>query len=74
MSILSANVRPWVTFDPKNKDHRKWVYDFVKTGAWGSCPVRFLLPDGLNNLNAMVQHQMLEYYMDKEFHRVAEKA
>lgn len=69
MSILSAGLRPWVTFDPANKDHRRWCNDFIQTGTWGHCPVRFVLPDGFNNINAMIQHTMLKYYLDREFHR-----
>jgi hypothetical protein len=68
MSRLEYFSRPLVAFDPKNKDHRRWYYQFVETSSWGHCPVRFICPDdnGLD-LTVMVRNQLIEYYIRKEF-------
>ena len=68
MSRLEYFSRPLVAFDPKNKFHRRWYYQFVETSSWGHCPVRFICPDenGLD-LTVMVRNQLIEYYIRKEF-------
>ena len=68
MSRLEYYARPLVAFDPENKEHRRYYYDFVTSGAWGRCPVRFICPTETgSNLIVMMQKQMLEYYVRKEF-------
>jgi hypothetical protein len=72
MSKLEFFSRPLVAFDPNNKQHREWYNDFIKYRGWGRCPVRFICPDvsGMN-LVTMIQQQLIEYYVNKEFNRVA---
>lgn len=69
MSQLALHGRPWVVFDPSNSEHRSWYADFVKTGTWGRCPVRFVIPDDHGNLITMIQRKLVEYYVKQEFKR-----
>lgn len=71
MSRLALHGRLWVVFDAKNKQHRRWFADFNKTGAWGKCPVRFVVNDDHGDLVTQIQRELIQYYVDKEF--VAEK-
>lgn len=67
MSVLHFNARPWTVFDPDNKDHRKWYADFVKSGTWGRCPYRFIVPEDHGDLITMCQRSLIKYYVEKEF-------
>ena len=68
MSKLEFYSRPLVAFDPKNKAHRRWYYDFVEYRGWGTCPVRFICPDANGfDLTVMIRNQLVEYYIKKEF-------
>jgi hypothetical protein len=67
MSRLALYGRPYVIFDASNRDHRKWFAEFNKTGAWGSCPVRFVVYDDHGDLITMIQRHLIQYYVDKEF-------
>ena len=68
MSRLEYYNRPLVAFDPSRRDHRQYYAEFVKTGTWGRCPVRFIVPDETGgNLINLIQRTMLEYYVRKEF-------
>lgn len=67
MSILEYKSRPWTAFEPSNKDHRRWYYEFVKHGTWGRCPYRFIVPDDHGNLVTMIQRKLVEYYVAHEF-------
>jgi len=67
MSQLALHGRPWVVFDPDNKEHRNWYADFVRSGTWGRCPVRFVVPDDRGNLVTMIQRNLVEYYVNQEF-------
>ncbi len=70
MSKLEFFARPWVAFDPKNKDHRRWYYQFIETQSWGYCPVRFICPEDTGlDLTIMIRNQLIEYYIRKEFER-----
>lgn len=70
MSRLEYFSRPLVAFDPKNKEHRRFYFEFVKSHSWGHCPVRFIVPDESGwDLISMIQRQLLEYYVHKEFDR-----
>lgn len=70
MSKLEFYARPLVSFDPKNKDHRRWYFEFKEYGGWGTCPVRFICPDdhGLD-LTIIIKNMMVDYYIQKEFDR-----
>jgi len=69
MSQLELHGRPWTVFDPDNRKHRSWYYNFAKSGTWGHCPVRFVIPDDHGNLVTMIQRKLVEYYVKKEFKR-----
>ena len=68
MSKLEYYCRPLVAFDPKNKEHRRWYYMFVKERSWKHCPVRFIVPEASgSNLIKMMQDDLIKYYVDREF-------
>ena len=67
MSVLHYKSRPWIVFDPKDKDHRRWFAEFQQLGTWGRCPVRFLVADDQGDLITMIQRRLIEYYVQKEF-------
>lgn len=67
MSRLSFVGRPWVVFEPGNRQHRKWYFEFVKHNTWGRCPVRFMVPEDHGNLVMMIQEQLTKFYTEKEF-------
>lgn len=67
MSRLQLFGRPWVVFNPVNRDHRKWFAEFQKSGTWGRCPVRFVVNDDHGDLLTMIQRDLIEHYVGKEF-------
>ena len=67
MSLLQLMMRPWVEFDPYNKEHRKWYAEYVRTNSWSHCPVRFVDPNDCGNLAMSMQRTLLEYYSKQEF-------
>jgi hypothetical protein len=67
MSRLQLHGRQWVVFDAKNKEHRRWFADFNKTGAWGQCPVRFVVNDDHGDLITQIQRELIAHYVNKEF-------
>lgn len=74
MSRLEIFGRPYVVFDPENKDHRGYYYDFVETASWGQCPVRFVCPEDHGDLVTMIQRSLIKYYVQKEFKNRQKKA
>jgi len=70
MSRLQLFGRQWVVFDAQNKDHRKWFANFNKTGAWGSCPVRFVVNDDHGDLITQIQRELIAHYVGKEFGKI----
>jgi hypothetical protein len=68
MSKLEYYCRPLVAFDPSNKQHRRYYNEFLEYGGWGTCPVRFIVPDdqGLD-LTVMIKNALVQYYVDREF-------
>lgn len=80
MSRLELFGRPYVVFDPENKSHRGYYHEFVRSGTWGHCPVRFVVPEDHGDLITMIQRSLVKFYVAKEFdhgrkvdHSVAEK-
>jgi len=68
MSKLEYYARPLVAFDAKNKEHRRFYYQFVQTRSWGHCPVRFIVPEATgSDLIKMIQTEMINYYVLQEF-------
>jgi hypothetical protein len=70
MSRLSYIGRPWVAFDPASKQHRKWFAEFQRTGAWGRCPVRFIVSDQHGDLITLIQRKLIGHYVDREFGKI----
>ena len=71
MSRLEYFERPLVAFDPANKDHRRWFYQFQTSRTWGTCPVRFIIPDDNGDLVTMCQQRLIDYYVKREFGKTA---
>lgn len=67
MSKLQLFGRPWVVFDPSDKNHRKWFAEFNKNASWGNCPVRFVVDDDAGDLLTMIQRKLIAHYVGKEF-------
>jgi hypothetical protein len=75
MSKLEYYSRPLVAFDPSNKEHRRFYYQFLEQNTWGRCPVRFICPnESGQDLVKMIQTQMVEYYIRQEFKSEKPKA
>ena len=70
MSRLDYIGRPWVAFDPENKQHRKWFAEFQRKGTWGHCPVRFIVSDEHGDLITLIQRKLIGHYVDKEFGKI----
>ena len=71
MGRLDYIGRPWVAFDPENKQHRKWFAEFQRHGTWGHCPVRFIVSDEHGDLITLIQRKLIGHYVDKEFGKIA---
>jgi len=71
MSRLDYIGRPWVAFNPENKQHRKWFAEFQRSGTWGHCPVRFIVSDDHGDLISLIQRKLIGHYVDKEFGKIA---
>ncbi len=71
MSKIQMFGRPYVVFDPKNKEHRKWYADFNKNLSWSKCPVRFVVDDDAGDLVTMIQRKLIEHYTAKEFGKIS---
>ena len=73
MSVLELSGRPYTVFDPANKQHRRYYSEFVMTPSWGTCPVRFLVPDDHGDIITMIQRSLVKYYVEREFPNVVKK-
>ena len=67
MSKLALFGRPYIVFDPSNKDHRQHYADFIKFGTWGRCPLRFVVPEDQGDLVTMIQRSLVKFYVEREF-------
>jgi hypothetical protein len=74
MSRLEFYSRPLVAFDPSSKEHRRIYYAFVKTRTWGHSPVRFICPEDHGDLITMIQRNLIDYYVRKEFGMIVPEA
>jgi hypothetical protein len=54
-------------FNAKDREHREWFAEFNKSGAWGKCPVRFVVNDDHGDLITQIQRELIQFYVDKEF-------
>ena len=66
MSKLALHARPTVLFDPNNEVHRKYATDFVATGSWSDCPVRFTVEEDHGNLVGHIQRELILWYSLQE--------
>lgn len=71
MSKILQYGRPYVTFDPTNKDHRKIFHEIVKYNTFGRSPIRFWLENEHNNLLNQISQDLSNYYLEKEFGSLA---
>ena len=71
MSKIQMFGRPYVVFDAKNKEHRKWYADFNKNLSWSKCPVRFVVDDDAGDLITMIQRKLIEHYTAREFGKIS---
>ena len=67
MSKLIQAGRPWVSFDAENPNHRRWFTEFQRQRTWGTCPVRFVVPDEAGDLVTLIQRALIAHYVDQEF-------
>jgi hypothetical protein len=67
VSKLQLEARQWVVFDPANKDHRRYYWEFITLGTWGRCPVRFIIDDDAGDLVTFIQRKLVDYYVKREF-------
>jgi hypothetical protein len=73
MSALELFGRPYVVFDPTNRQHRAYYHQFVKTATWGHCPVRFVVPEDHGDLVTMIQRSLVKFYVEREFKDVVKE-
>ena len=73
MSRLALHSRPFVVFDPSNREHRRWFAEFNRSAKWGNCPVRFVVEDDNGDLVTMIQRRLIQYYVGREFSPVTAK-
>lgn len=69
IGILSLTAqRPVVAYDPANKQHRKYLAEYLQGHSWAKCPYRFVSVDhtGIDHLTSMT-NTTLSYYIGKEF-------
>lgn len=64
---LSYHLRQPMFFDPKNKEHRKFYYSFIKTSSWSKCPYLWIIDDESSSVPHMMHKKLVEYYTQKEF-------
>jgi hypothetical protein len=67
MSILSVKARRTIVFDADNLEHRQWYCQYVKTGKWTHCPVKFEVDDDTGTLVDFIERKLLRYYLNQEF-------
>lgn len=67
MTKLNQYVRPTVTFDPTNPEHRDYYRMFLREGTWGKIPVQFITSDPTVNQLATIERQLIDYYVSQEF-------
>lgn len=62
--------KPVVAFNPDNKSHRKYWAMFLRDQSWNNIPVRFVLVDNCHDLVTMINKQLTDYYITKEFKNI----
>jgi hypothetical protein len=67
MLKMNLHQRPWTLFDPKNKDHRAYFNEFLKTRSWKHCPVQWIIGDSSLDIVHHISKLLLEHYTSAEF-------
>ena len=67
MSLLYLRSRPIVAFDVLDYDHRRYFHDFLRTGTWAHCPVRFMIEGLTTDLVTHISNELLRFYDEKAF-------
>lgn len=57
----------FVEFDVKNTTHRQHYHYFMRNLKWRPSAPRFILESPFVNIPLMMQHKLLEYYLDNEY-------
>ncbi len=70
---MHLKLRPIVAFDPSNRQHRENYAEFLRTGSWRHCAVRYEIDESYGELQGRLQRRLLEYYMGKEFKKEFKK-
>jgi hypothetical protein len=73
MSKVEQYSRPWVTFNPTDKQHREIFHTALKYNTWGKAPVRFWLEGETSSLMDQCTQKMARYYMEQEFGKIKDK-
>lgn len=64
---LSLYVRPFESYDPSKREHRKALSEYLATGSWANCSVQFV-NEGYSGEHLPVMYaRTLEYYAQREF-------
>jgi hypothetical protein len=61
------HLRQPMFFDPKDKEHRKYYFQFVKTSSWAKCPYSWVIDDESSSVPHMMHKKLVDYYTQKEF-------
>ena len=70
MSKIQQFGRPYETFDPSNKKHRKIFHDVMRYRTWGRSEICFWAEDDSSGSNSLMDQcikAMGRYYIEKEF-------
>jgi len=66
MRVLERGLRPVVTFDPADAEHRRLYLTFLKTSRWSHSPVRFHCHQNCLELPYYLNQVLVEYYMGQD--------
>lgn len=64
--------RPYVIFDPANKEHRLIYNKFLKTGSWSNCSYQFICEAPYLDLPSCINYKLVNYFFSKEFAKKTE--
>jgi hypothetical protein len=70
---LLKSGRPFVCFDPANKDHRQYFYNFQKNNSWINCPYQWIIEDDSLDVVHYISNKLVGYYMSAEFKKTKSK-
>lgn len=65
--ILDITRKPVVLFDATDEEHRRDYAKFIQTGSWAHCDRRYEVANKGGHSQGMIQRELLEFYMNKEF-------